>query len=271
MSVTVGVITYRRPRMLEKCLRAIQNQTVKPDKVDVVDSSKKRIPQPVARNIILNRCKTEIIAYLDDDAVSTPRWLENIVKGYSKPEIAGVGGPCINVDETFAIKERIITDQKNRNYFKSTGDVRCDGRRWIPPKAVKTQIMLGGNMSFLTEKLREVGGFDEHYAQAAFREETDPQIALIKKGHEFMYEPKALVWHVRTGEGGISRDLSKDYFYWCGKNHKYLCDKHFSKLKSRLSWIFWSISPPCFWLTIALAIIRRDRRYLGWIKGLWWG
>jgi len=271
MKATIGIITYKRPRMLRKCLKAIQNQTVKPDEIDIVDSSKKRIPQPVARNIILNRCKTEIIAYLDDDAIPTPRWLENILKGYSKAEIVGVGGPCVNVDETFAIKERIITGAKNRNYFKSTGDVRCDGRRWIPPKAVKTQIMLGGNMSFLTDKLKEVGRFDEHYAQATFREETDPQVALVKKGYEFAYEPKALVWHVRTGEGGISEDMqSSDYFYWCGKNHKYLCDKYFSKLKSLISWVFWSKSPPCIWLAIILAIIRRDRHYLGWIRGLFW-
>lgn len=272
MNVTVGVATFKRPLLLEKCLRAIKNQTVKPDKVDVVDSSKKRIPQPVARNIILDRCKTDIIAYLDDDAIPSPYWLENILRGYSKPEIVGVGGPCITVDETFAIKEKIITDQKNRNYFKSTGEIRCDARRWLPKEAVETQILPGGNMSFLTDKLKEVGGFDEHYEQAAFREENDPQIALIKKGYKFLYEPKALVWHVRTGKGGVSEDVrSKDYFYWCGKNHKYLCDKYFSKLRSRLSWIFWSLSPPCLWLTIVLTIIRRDRRYLGWIKGLWWG
>lgn len=270
MKVTIGIITYRRPWMLKKCLRAIQNQTIKPDEIDIVDSSEKRIPQPVARNIILNRCKTEIIAYLDDDVIPTPQWLENILKGYSKPGIVGVGGPCISVDETFVIKERIVMGLENRNSFKFTGDIRCDGRRWVPPKAVETQVMLGGNMSFLTDELRGVGGFDEHYAQAAFREETDPQVALIKKGHKFVYEPKALAWHVRTGEGGISRDmLLSDYFYHCGKNHKYFCDKYFSKIKSRFSWIFWSVSPPCLWLAILLAITRRDKRYLGWIKGLW--
>lgn len=289
VKATVGIITYRRPDAVKRCLKAVMNQATKPKEIIVVDSSendkterivekaevtykhfRKRLYLPKARNIILKSCGTEIIAYLDDDAIPTPHWLENIIKGYSKPEIAGVGGPCINVDETFAIKERIITGQKNRNYFKSTGDIRCDGRRWIPPKATETQIMMGGNMSYLTSKLREVSGFDEHYDLPCFREETDVQMALIRKGYNFKYMPKAIVWHLQEKRGGIADIKQSDYYCRCGKNHKYFCDKYFSKLKSRLSWIFWSISPPCLWLAIALAIIRRDRRYLGWIRGLFW-
>lgn len=270
-NVTVGIITYKRPKILKKCLKAISKQTVKPKEVILIDSSEKRIIQPITRNLILEKCKTEIIAFLDDDAIPTRYWLENIVKGYSNPEIVGVGGPCINVDESFTIKEKIINNTENRNYFKSSGDIRCDGRKWIPPEKVETQIMLGGNMSFLTNKLREVGGFDENYKGCAFREETDPQVALIKKGYKFLYEPKALVHHVQTSKGGINKEKkATNYYYQCGSNHKYFCDKYFSKLKSRLSWVFWSISPPCLWLTLVLAILRRDKRYFGWIKGLWW-
>lgn len=268
MNVTVGIITYKRPKILKKCLKAISEQTVKPKEVIIIRG---RMSQPEARNKILRRCKTEIIAFLDDDAILTRYWLENIIKEYSNPEIVGVTGPAISVNETFAILERIIHNPENRNFFKSTGDIRCDSRRWIPPISVETQIMIGANMSFRTDKLREIGGFDEYYKHpAAYREETDPQIALIRKGYKFIYSPKALVWHIRGGEGGISKEMKfKDYFYHCGKSHKYLCNKYFSKLKSRLSWIFWSISPPCLWLCILLTIIRRDRRYLGWIKGLW--
>lgn len=268
MKATVGIITYKRPAILRKCLNALNHQTVKPDEVIIVGG---RMPQPAARNKILRKCKTEIVAFLDDDAIPTRDWLKNIIKGYSSPKIAGVTGPAISVDENFAILEKINRNRKNRNYFKSTGDVRCDSRKWIPPEPVETQIMIGANMSFRADKLREVGGFDEHYKHpVAYREETDPQIALIRKGYKFLYEPKALVWHIRVSKGGISKDMrSSDYFYWCGKNHKYFCDKYFSKLKSRLSWIFWSVSPPCLMLSVALTIARRDRRYLGWIRGLW--
>ena len=40
----------------------------------------------------LRQAKSEIIAFIDDDAVADKDWLRNIFKNYSDPSVVGVGG-----------------------------------------------------------------------------------------------------------------------------------------------------------------------------------
>jgi len=291
MNISIGIVTYNRPETLKRVLDSLKTQTKKPLEIIIVDSSedneteklvkkykkikyihtKNRVYQPAARNMILKKCKGEIISFLDDDAIPEKKWLENVEKGFVEFDVVGVTGPALNTDNDLKPTEKIIRTNKNQNYFTSSGDIRCEARRWIPSKPVFCSIMLGANMSFLVEPLREIG-FDEFYGRdAAVREETDPQIALIKKGYKFVYVPGALVYHLKNQKGGIRANPKGNYFFWAGVNHRHLADKYFPKWKSRLSWIFWSINPPCLWLCVALAIIRRDPSILKWHKGLWYG
>lgn len=292
--VSVGFVTYNRHEDLKECLDSIKKQTKRPRKIIIVDSSsndltkkmarkfrglnifyhhsKRRLYQPAARNIILRKTKTKIIAFLDDDVVCNDKWLENIAKGYTYRNTVGVGGPAIDVDrKTLKPLMKIKQNPKNQNYFTSYGDIRGKSYRWIPANPVATQLMLGANMSFLTARLKEVGGFDEHYKFCAFREETDPQIPLIQKGHAFMYMPGALVLHKRFTKGGIRDNPKFSHHYVHGLYHKYMADKYFPKWKSRLSWIFWSQNPPSIPFCVILAIIRKDPDILRWHKGLWFG
>jgi GT2 family glycosyltransferase len=269
-------------------LDSLERQVDPPDEIIVVDSSDNdeidkavrhrnvvyehantRLYQPQARNLSLKIAKGDIVAFVDDDIVCTPEWLANVIQGYSYNNIAGVGGPVIRCDETFHPLERIIISDENRNFFKSYGDIRVT-RAWIPSRPIRTELMMGGNMSFMKAKLKEVGGFDEQYGKGgAYREETDPQIAMVKRGNDFMYMPKAIVYHLQYSIGGIRSDDRTNYYYWCGKYHKYLADKYFPKWSSRLSWIIWSFDPPCLWICLVLAVLRRNRNFLKWIRGLW--
>ncbi|MFC2143117.1 glycosyltransferase family 2 protein [Candidatus Aenigmatarchaeota archaeon] len=290
MKATIGIITHNRHDMISICLKSISKQTTKPEKIIIVDTSdndktkhaikksklrikyihlKKRVKQPEARNIILKNTTTDIIAFLDDDTSLKKKWLEKIVEGYSySDDIVGVCGPAINSDLKLRALEETISTDKNQNFFKSTGDVRDKSRKWIPTKPVKCQVMLGANMSYLTKKIKAVGGFVSFYKEGyGFREENFPQVKMIRKGGNFLYHPEAFVWHIKTRSGGAEFYL--DHYYLCGKNHKIFADKLFSKWKSRASWIFWSVSPPCLWITFALAIKRRNRNILRWHKGLW--
>ena len=105
LSITIGIITHNRAKMIKNCLNSIGEQTTKPDKIIIVDTSKKndteiiiksinlpiqyfhlkkRIRQPAARNIILKNTKTEIIAFLDDDTIVSKTWLESVKDGFYK-------------------------------------------------------------------------------------------------------------------------------------------------------------------------------------------
>jgi glycosyltransferase involved in cell wall biosynthesis len=288
LKTSVVVITQNRASTIDLCLRSIENQTARPDELIVIDSSdddetekiiknrnivyfhaKRRLYQPEARNISLKTATGDIIAFVDDDVVCTSEWLENIVHGYYDDKIVGVGGPVVRCDQNLNALEEMKVSDENENFFNSCGDIHVE-RTWMPSKPLKTKLMMGGNMSFLTVKLKKIGGFDEFYGiGGAYREETDPQIALVKSGYDFAYMPRAIVYHLQHGSGGIRSNGKRDYYYWCGKYHKYLVDKYFPKWKSRLSWILWSFDPPCFWLCISLAIVQRNLDVIKWIKGLW--
>jgi len=45
-----------------------------------------------ARNAGVKNSKSEIVAFIDDDAVADKDWLKNVYKNYSEPTVAGVGG-----------------------------------------------------------------------------------------------------------------------------------------------------------------------------------
>ena len=45
-----------------------------------------------ARNSGIAAARGAIIAFLDDDAIAAPDWLEQLLAGYSSPNVLGVGG-----------------------------------------------------------------------------------------------------------------------------------------------------------------------------------
>src|SRR5512147_3254108 len=45
-----------------------------------------------ARNTAIENAQGHIIAFLDDDAVASPNWLQLLLAGYEDPQVAGVGG-----------------------------------------------------------------------------------------------------------------------------------------------------------------------------------
>ncbi|MBI2579902.1 MAG: glycosyltransferase family 2 protein [Candidatus Aenigmarchaeota archaeon] len=290
MIITVGIITHNRSETISRCLKSLALQTRPPDEIVVVDTSddnktellinkikmpvkytrpKNRIRQPAARNMILKNSKGDIIAFLDDDTVPKKFWLENVEKSFGHDKnIAGACGPAIDCDKNLNPTHKMLRTDRNQNFFTSCGDVREKTRLWVPPRPVKCSVMLGANMAFRTDKLKEVGGFVDFYTGGyGFREENFPQVALIKKGYTFLYNPKVFVWHIKKRAGGAEKDF--EHYYLCGKYHRYFADKFFPKWKSRLSWIFWSFSPPCLWICIILSVIRRDKSILRWQKGLW--
>ena len=289
MKVTVGIITHNRSDIISRCLDGIRQQTLKPEKIIIVDTSdnnatrdtvkefklpikylhlKKRIRQPPARNLILKNTKTEILSFIDDDAAPKKGWLENIVRGFGfSSSIVAVAGPSVNCDINLEPVISYKYTDKKQNFVNSCGDVHFNCA-WVPSKPVECSVMIGANMSFLTDEIKSVGGFSDFYKEGyGFREENFPQAALIKKGKKFMYMPKAFVWHIKTRKGGADKDY--EHFYLCGKYHRVFADKFFPKWKSRLSWIFWSVSPPCTWLCVLLALKRHDLSILKWHKGLW--
>src|SRR5690349_13160325 len=117
MTFSVLICTYNRPELLEKCLRALIEDTLeKPDQVVIVnggdenadnvvrgfinnDQVKVKLVKTVNKNLAANRnvglphCTGNIIAMTDDDAKVFPDWITQMKRAHQEhPEAGAVGG-----------------------------------------------------------------------------------------------------------------------------------------------------------------------------------
>lgn len=118
-----------------------------------------------ARNSGIAVAKGNIIAFLDDDAIAEPNWIEQLVVCYADPQIAGVGGKI----EPFWREARPFWLPDELDWV-----VGCT-YRGMPLQARTThnreegtvRNMIGANMSLRKDVLVSVNGFHESLGKGA--------------------------------------------------------------------------------------------------------
>lgn len=239
-TVTVIVCTFNRIQWLEKCLRSLQQQEVRPDEIMVVDGPStdgtremleglEREGKVVlvrqakldgissARNLGLKEAKGEVVCYIDDDAVAQPGWLASILMLYDDPGVGGVGGPVMDMTGKLTMGKNAVSPD-GRWFDESRGE-STEGL---------SQVMVGCNMSFRREALLRIGGFDSYFRY--HQDETDACLGVLHAGYSILYHEGAVVWH-EWCEGSYRKDRIKWYLrlrYMWGRNSAYLVSKHFS-------------------------------------------
>jgi glycosyltransferase involved in cell wall biosynthesis/GT2 family glycosyltransferase len=156
-----------------------------------------------ARNSGVAVCGGEVVAFLDDDALAAPDWLERLAEAYRDPDVLGAGG---------TVRPAWIAGKPS--WFPPEFDwvVGCT-HSGMPKQREAVRNLVGANMSLRREALCEVGGFRHELGRIgtipAGCEETDLCIRVGKRWPEgkILYDPAAAVDHYVPAARG-----TREYF-----------------------------------------------------------
>jgi glucosyl-dolichyl phosphate glucuronosyltransferase len=149
-----------------------------------------------ARNSGIHSARGEVVAFLDDDAIADPDWLERIGTAYADPAVIGVGGSVAP-----------LWPGRRPRAFPAEFDwiVGCT-YRGMPETTSPVRNMIGANMSLRRDLFAEIGGFRSGIGRLGKRplgcEETELCIRARQRWPEstILFEPGARVRHRVTAE-----------------------------------------------------------------------
>ncbi len=222
--VSVIIPTYARDDELEHAIESVLAQDFDGFELLVVDQTSHHSPAvrsylqnqadrrfrlfrvtppslPAARNFGLEQAQGQVVIYIDDDVEVEPGFIAAHYRAYAEdPTIGAVAGKVVSPGEAEARRLLRITaagiDQGGLNYHRES---------WITTAQ-------GCNMSFRTEALRAIGGFDTGFIGNALREESDACYRLRRIGYKIAFRPSAVLTHFRAPTGGSvgNRDTIRD-------------------------------------------------------------
>lgn len=198
LRVSVVVPTWMRPDLLQRCLDALQSQTLASkayevivcddgpsiQAANVVSQARARRPDgpaihyleitdtqgpAAARNRGWERAGASVIAFTDDDTVPDPGWLE-----------AGLEAMTSDVD---AVSGRIVMPLPAR-----PSDIELDAAGLVRSEFVTA------NCFVRRAALEALDGFDERFSMA-WREDSDLHFRLLNGGYRVVRAEQALVVH----------------------------------------------------------------------------
>ena len=236
--VTVAIPTLAADSKLADCVRSLAEQTRQDFEIVVIDNSGARLARKTlgsgenlrfiendsnvgfgaAINQACSSSRSPYLATLNDDAVATPRWLEELLAATeSKPDV----GLC-------ASQVRLV----GRERLDSAGMLICGdgsskqrGHLASPEEYSRPEEVLapsGSATLYRREMLEEIGGFDEDFF--LYCEDTDLGLRARWAGWKCLYAPGAVVYHHYSHTAGRATALKA---YYVERNRLFLLVKNF--------------------------------------------
>lgn len=226
ISVIICAYTEERWDDLVAAVESVQQQTLPPSEIIVVIDHNPRLLKRVQEHLsgviaIENRAakglsgarnsgavvsQGTVVAFLDDDAIAEPNWIEHLITCYTGSHVAGVGG-----------KIEPLWLEKCPSWFPSQFNwvVGCT-YQGMPTENAPVRNVIGANMSVRRHILMAAGGFRESFGcnhdnnseravgvgikwlqHHAGDEETEfcIRIAQHTPGGVWLYTPSATIQH----------------------------------------------------------------------------
>lgn len=223
-SVIICAFTLRRWAELSAAVASVERQTLPPrETILVIDGNDELLTRAERQfanaTVVANqhgsglcggrqtggeRANGSLLAFLDDDAVADPDWLEQLAEAYSDPDVLGAGGH---------VEPMWVGPQPRWLPAEFNWIVGCtyDG---LPEVAGRIRNPIGANMSMRSEVLRRSGGFEPQLSRtnrgrsvAGTCDETEFCIraSRLHPGGYWAYRPLARVRHAVPPDRGTWR------------------------------------------------------------------
>jgi len=248
LSVTAIICTRNRSRFLALAIGSLQNQTYAPHRYEilVVDNGStddtsavvtrlaRNSPVPVhlveesqvglsvARNTSWKFAQGEIVAYLDDDAIACPDWIEQCVKVYMDGDhVQGVGG---RIEPWWESPPPTWMPSSMLRYLTSL-DFGDQTRAIAWP-----EFLPGCNCSYRRNVFEHIGGFDTQLGRSGASllamEDNEFSLRAMRAGMTLYYSPHMAIRHyVSARRLTPSSVLAQSH--WAGWSMAILEIKHF--------------------------------------------
>jgi GT2 family glycosyltransferase len=167
MKFSLIICTYMRPKSVLQLLQSVQEQTLYPDEILIVDGStttetelvlkENKFPKlhyfsvpPEHRGLTRQRNygigrlakDMEVVCFLDDDTILEQEYFEETIRTFeTQPSISGVGGVAIN-ENSWTLAEPNIKYDAHR-YYQWDGFVYKEGQRNVVRNYLGLQSHLG--------------------------------------------------------------------------------------------------------------------------------
>ena len=211
VKASIIIPSLDRQDSLDRCLLSLNEQTETSFEVIVL---RERGPLARIRNEGLRQARGAISCFIDDDVQLPPTWLSRLLHAFEVPRVIGVSGPAI-IPASYQRQRDLFRYPRLKSLhdwlflesIRYPGTLSLAGCPVILPYDTgyqgEVQFLEACNMSFRTEALRAVGGFDEGYGGIGDWSEPDVCFRLRARFPEsrLLYQPECRLLHLPDQTG----------------------------------------------------------------------
>ena len=258
---SVIVCTHNRAAILTDCVDSLLTQTIDKSRFEIiiVDNNSTDNTEEIAKDFVKNNSNIKylqektvgysaprncgwknalgnIVAYIDDDEIAAPDWLESIEKAFQieeKPDI--IGG-------IYLIKyDKIPPDW----FIESMGGTNKNRQKGILNQR-KDCYLAGGNIAFKKEVLEKLNGFSNDFNMKngflMMGEDTDICQRAKNAGFKLFYDPNIKIYH-RMNQNNYDIEIRKQKAEKTGMAARFVLGRlpffnHYFKYLTYFSMIF---------------------------------